>query len=41
MRRHSSEMKKVISEYKDRQSEYEDKIAILQMRKEKLQKQLF
>ena len=41
MRRHSSEMKNVISKYKDRRSEYEDKIAVLQTRKEKLQGQLF
>jgi len=41
MRRHSSEMKEVISKYKDRRSEYEDKITALQTRKEKLQRQLF
>ncbi len=41
MRRHSSEMKEVISKYKDKRSEYEDKITALQTRKEKLQKQLF
>ena len=41
IRRHSSEMKKVISEYKDRRSEFEDKITVLQTRKEKLQRQLF
>ena len=40
-RRHSSEMKEVISKYKDRRSEYEDKITALQKRKEKLQKKLF